>query len=127
MIEEGGWGECPGPLSQPQLFRADPYIGLPTRSCYFSPLFCPLPVLLTPKLATASQERFTCYGRKHYRTADLPTADPAGDRAAGMIDRADPPKARTAGHTAESKPWAPEAVAMAAVPPQEESMAAVPP
>ena len=41
MIEEGGWVECPGPLSQPQFFRADPYIGLPTRSCYFSPLFCP--------------------------------------------------------------------------------------
>jgi len=54
-------------------------------------------------------------------------ADLTVDRAAGMTDRADPLKARTAAHTADPKPWAQEAVALAAVPPQEVSMAAVPP
>jgi len=117
----------PWPPLSTAIFQSRPIYWAPDTVLLFLSFVLPLPVLLTPKLATASQERFTCYGRKHYRTADLPTADPAGDRAAGMTDRADPLKASTAGHTADPKPWAPEAVVMAAVPPPEALMAAVPP
>jgi hypothetical protein len=54
MIEEGGWGGCPGPLPQPQFFKAAPDFGLPTWSCFFPPLcFGPcrfFSLLILPKL-----------------------------------------------------------------------------